>query len=114
MSIVSMPGLVVGIFLYIFLSVLVMLHIEVIMTSKMFSFMINGLTLVVRSANNIKAINGQNTTFLFIMRGSMAGFIMILWGSKFQASSRYLLLSMFVFIVFVSVCWCCHTNGLRG
>ena len=63
MSIVSMTGLVVGIFLY-FLSVLVTLHIAVIMTSKMFSFMINGLTLGVRSANNIKAINGQSLILL--------------------------------------------------
>ena len=59
MSIVSMTGLVVGIF-SIFYICLVMLHIAVIMTPKMFSFMINGLTLVVRSANNIKAINGQS------------------------------------------------------
>ena len=32
----------------------------------MFSFMINGLTLGVRSANNIKAINGQSLILLLL------------------------------------------------
>ena len=82
------------------------------MTSKMFSFMINGLTLGIRSANNIKAINGQSLSVSHAMEHGRFHNDSV--GSKCQASSRYLLLSMSVFIVFVSVCWCCHTNGLRG
>ena len=94
-----------------------MLHIAVIMTPKMFSFMINGLTLGVRSANNIKAINGQSQFVIAFVSHAMehGRFHYDSVGSKYQAaSSRYLLLSMSVFIVFVSVCWCWHTNGLRG
>ena len=88
------------------------LHIAVIMTPKMFSFMINGLTLGVRSANNIKAINGQGLFVYHAMEHGRFHYDSV--GSKCQASSRYLLLSMSVFIVFVSVRWCCHTSGLRG
>ena len=92
------------------------LHIVVIMTSKMFSFMINGLTLGVRSANNIKAINGQSQFVIAFVSHAMehGRFHYDSVGSKCQASSRYLLLSMSVFIVFVSVCWCWHTNRLWG
>ena len=101
------------------ISVLVMLHIAVIMASKMFSFMINGLTLGVRSANNIKAINSQSQFVrpkAYSVSHAMehGSFHYDSVGSKCQASSRYLLLSMSVFIVFVSVCWCWHINGLRG
>ena len=79
--------------------------------------MINGLTLVINvcsqhPVNNIKAINDQSLSVCHTIEHGRFHYDSV--GSKCQASSRYLLLSMSVFIVFVSVCWCCHTNGLWG